>query len=101
MLAWNRLRIDPGEGSAVVDYRIQNGSVESRRVQIPDDVYSEVPRQWHRLSAEELSSLVMSNKVVAHWLTRRMGTFAVLRACSENIMGSDESRPENSAGMAA
>jgi hypothetical protein len=82
MLAWNRLRIDPGDGSTVVDYRIQSGSVECRKVQIADDNYSEVPRYWHRLSPEELSDLVMSNKVVAHWLTRRMGTFAVLRACS-------------------
>ena len=29
MLAFNRLRIDPGNGSPAVDYRIENGFVES------------------------------------------------------------------------
>jgi hypothetical protein len=84
MLACNRLRIDPGDGSKVVDYRIDHGRVESRRVQIPEDESFEGLRHWHRLSAEELTSLVMSNPVVAHWLTRRMGTFAVIQACSGN-----------------
>jgi hypothetical protein len=43
--------------------------------------------QWHRLSPKELSSLVMSNKVIARWLTRRMGMFAVIRACSGTNLG--------------
>jgi hypothetical protein len=30
MMAINTLRIDSGDGSGVVDYRIENGSVETR-----------------------------------------------------------------------
>ncbi len=33
MLAFNRLRIDPGKGSPAVDYRIENGFVESRTLE--------------------------------------------------------------------
>jgi hypothetical protein len=33
MLAFNRLRIDPGNGSPAVDYRIENGFVESRTLE--------------------------------------------------------------------
>ena len=96
MLAWNRLRIDAGDGSTAVDYRIENGGVESRRVQTQDGERSEPARRWHRLNPEELSSLVMSNKVVAHWLTRRMGTFAVLRACAGTNVGEGEGQQANS-----
>lgn len=91
MLAWNRLRIDLGDGSTAVDYRIEDGCVESRKLKVSEES-CEVRRAWHRLSPEELSSLVMSNKVVAHWLTRRMGLFAVIRACSGNIGGDDQAR---------
>jgi hypothetical protein len=82
MLAWNRLRIDCGNGSRAVDYRIENGSVESRSLRLRNDETVVARQQWHRLTPEELSSLVKSNQVLAQWLTRRMGVFAVVRACN-------------------
>ena len=94
MLSWNRLRIDSANGSRVVDYRIENGSVESRSLRLRDGETVMSAQQWHRLTPEELSSLVKSNPVLAQWLTRRMGVFAVVRACN------DEARA-GSVGMAA
>jgi hypothetical protein len=82
MLAWNRLRIDCENGSRVVDYRIENGSVESRSLRLRNGETVVAGQQWHRLTPEELSSLVKSNQVLAQWLTRRMGVFAVVRACN-------------------
>ena len=37
MLKCNRLRLDPGNGSPVVDYRIENGCVESRTLAQAED----------------------------------------------------------------
>jgi hypothetical protein len=74
MLACNRLRIDPGDGSPVVDYRIENGCVESRSL--------ETATEWHRLTPDELSSHVMAETVVAQWLHRRMGDRRLIRACA-------------------
>lgn len=97
MLSWNRLRIDSANGSRVVDYRIENGSVESRNLRLRDGATVVAAQQWHRLTPEELSSLVKSNPVLAQWLTRRMGVFAVVRACNTSA---DEAGA-GSVGMAA
>lgn len=72
MLACNRLRIELGNGSPVLDYRIERDRVEFRRLNM----------SWRHLTPEEISSHVRANTVVAEWLCRRMGLHKLLRACS-------------------
>jgi hypothetical protein len=81
MLAFNRLRIDPGEGSPAMDYRIEDGFVEKRLVESGSDASSE--DGWRRLTPEELSAHVITDTVVAHWLSRRMGVRRLIRACNQ------------------
>ena len=59
MLACNKLCIDPCDGSPVVDFRIENGCVETR-------AGLDSTQHWQRLTPEQLTSHVMSNSVVAH-----------------------------------
>jgi hypothetical protein len=75
MLASNKLCIDPCDGSPVVDFRIENGCVETR----PG---IDSTQHWQRLTPERLTSHVMSNTVVAQWLLGRMGVHRLVRACS-------------------
>src|SRR5262249_25742868 len=82
MLARNRLRIDPGDGSPAVDYRIENGFVESRTPAIE--------KQWQRLTPEQLTSRVMADTVVLRWLRHRIGVYRLIRACNQ-----DSSSPNN------
>jgi hypothetical protein len=84
MLACNRLRIDPGDGSPVVDYRIENGSVESRTLETAAESSTATAKEWQRLTLEQLSSHVMAETVVAHWLHRRMGVHRLIRACTQH-----------------
>ena len=80
MLACNRLRIDLGGGSRAVDYRIECGRVETRVLEsVPETGVIENP--WRRLTARELTSLVMADTVVARWLRHRMGIHYLIRAC--------------------
>ena len=91
MLTSNSLRIDRGDGSSVVDYRIENGSVETR---------TGTEGEWKRVTPEQLSAHVMSNTVVAQWLRRRMGLHRLLRACNESashVMNADRHYAENAA----
>jgi len=85
MLACNRLRIDPGNGSPVVDYRIEDGFVERRTLE-PHEARSTfaTEKQWQRLTPEQLSSRVMTDRTVAKWLLRRMGVHRLVRACSQD-----------------
>jgi len=87
MLTCDRLRIDPAGASTAVDYRITNGCVETRNLQLAEDGRFIVERDWHRLTPEQLSSLVMANALLAHWLTRRMGIFPVIQACTRHSSG--------------
>ena len=82
MLAWNKLRLEPGNGSKVEDYRIENGEVEMRSIDPERD--EESHRRWQRLTKEQLIAHVMSNTVVARWLQRRMGVHSLLRTCTPN-----------------
>src|SRR3989442_12403782 len=84
MLACNRLRIDPGDGSPVVDYRIENGSVESRTLETAAESSTATEKEWQRLTLEQLGSHVMADTVVAHWLHRRMGVIRLIRQCTHN-----------------
>jgi len=87
MLAFNRLRIDPGDDSPVVEYRIEKGRVESRILETPADAVIE--REWQQLTPEQLSSHVMADTVVARWLSRRMGIFPLIRACNQGAMSTN------------
>jgi len=80
MLACDTLRIDACDGSSATDYRIKDGSVETRILRAEDPaIYT-----WRQLSPEQLASLVTKDTVVAYWLRRRMGLHRLIRACSED-----------------
>jgi hypothetical protein len=100
MLECNRLRIDVGDGSTVLDYRIAGGSVQSRSLRVRDGKSPVVERDWHWLTPQQLNSLVKANKVLAHWLSRRMGIFKAVRACTDNSLLPDVAE-ERSRNMAA
>jgi hypothetical protein len=72
----NTLRIDPADGSAVIEYRIDREHVESRQVRNGRN------RNWERLSPEQLTAHVLAETVLAYWLRRRMGLHQLIRACS-------------------
>jgi hypothetical protein len=84
MLACNRLRIDLGDGSPVVDYRIESGHVESRTVDNAADRNGAVDTPWQRLTADQLSLHVMADTVVSRWLCRRMGMHQLIWACNDD-----------------
>jgi hypothetical protein len=96
MLAFNRLRVDSGDGSPVVDYRIENGSVESHVVgemnseQANGKERSDTENGWKRLTPEELSAHVLADTVVARWLSRRMGIFPLVQACQPDSSSNNE-----------
>ena len=95
MLAFNRLRIDPGNGSPAVDYRIENGFVESRTLETDATKRSRTlasEKQWQRLTPEQLTSRVMVDTVLLRWLRHRMGVYRMIRACNQ-----DSSSPNNPA----
>lgn len=97
MLTWNKLRIDPGNDAPGMDYRIENGCVESRMVDDEiDERGSSTEECWQRLTPQELSCLVTANPLVARWLSRRMGIRRVIRACNEPC---DEQSPSESKGL--
>jgi hypothetical protein len=90
MLACKRLRIDPCDGSPVVDYRIENGWVERHTL---ETVVTREER-WQRLTPEQLSCHVMANTVVAQWLSRRMGVHRLIRACNPSTKDEMQERTE-------
>ena len=91
MLAPNILRLDPGDGSPVVDYRIDNGRVESRALGTsPGPEGTE--KNWRQLTPEELTFHVLGGTIVARWLSRRIGIFGLIRACSPSTQDSGETR---------
>lgn len=77
----NKLRIDPNDGTAVEEYRIENDGVE-RRILSASGCPS-VDSRWQRLLPEQLASHIMASTVVAHWLERRMGIHGLIRACNQ------------------
>ena len=84
MLACNGLRIDPCDGSPVVEYRIENGCVEGRTLEAAVKEGTATEKQWQRLMPEQLSSHVMANSAVGHWLVSRMGVHRLIRACNSS-----------------
>jgi hypothetical protein len=87
MLEFNRLRIDQGDGSAAIDYRIEAGRIESRAVQ------NGVEKPWQRLTPEDVRHHVMADTMLARWLRRRMGIHQLIRACQpdSSVFGGSES----------
>ena len=92
----NKLRIDPNDGSPVVEYRVENGCLERRIIGASAELSAALDGQWQRLTREQLASHVSANRVVAHWLSRRFGIHALIRACSKSSSsasnGTGESR---------
>jgi hypothetical protein len=64
-----------------VDYRIENGCVESRTLEKAAEGGTTTKKQWQRLTPEQLISHVKADTVVAQWLHRRMGLHRLIRAC--------------------
>jgi hypothetical protein len=83
MLACNRLRIDPGDGSPIAEYRIGNGWVEGRTLGTAE-CGTTTDQRWQRLTPEQLTSHVMEGTVVARWLRKRMGLHSLVRACTSS-----------------
>ncbi len=90
MLACKRLRIDPCDGSPVVDYRIENGCVESRTLETAAEGGATTEERWQRLTPEQLISHAMADTVVAQWLCRRMGVHRLIRACASSANEAQE-----------
>ena len=90
MLACNTLRITRDDDSAVADYRIEDDRVESRILYTATEGSSATENRWYRLTAEQLSSHIMRDTVVARWLHRRMGVHPLIRACSQHFSSANE-----------
>jgi hypothetical protein len=84
MLAFNRLRIDHGDGCPAVEYRIEDDHVHSRVLGSATERSGAIEAAWERLTPEELRSHVMADTVVARWLSRRMGVHRLIRACNQD-----------------
>lgn len=82
-MACNKLRIDPNDGSSVLEYRIEDGQVERRTVETPALEGAATEPQWQQLTTAQLASHVMANTVVAYWLSRRLGIYSLLRAAGQ------------------
>jgi len=82
-MACNKLRIDPNDGSQVVEYRVENGRVERRTVENPAPETTAREAEWQELSPEQLTSHVVAKTVVAYWLYRRLGIFSLLWATGQ------------------
>lgn len=83
MLVCNRLRIEPRDGSPIVDYRIENGRVEHRTLETAAEHGTAIEMQWQRFTPEELTSHILGNTVVAHWLCHRLRAHSLIRAYSQ------------------
>ena len=103
MLAFNRLRIDPGNGSPAVDYRIENGFVESRTLETGSTKRSTltIEKQWQRLTPEQLTSRLMADSLLLRWLRQRMGVYRLIRACNQGSSSPNNPAPERSHRTAA
>ena len=84
MFAFNRLRIDPGDGCPGVEYRIEDDQVDSRFLDRAAERSGAIEAPWQRLTPEQLRSHVMADTAVARWLCRRMGVHRLIRACNQD-----------------
>ena len=73
------LRLEAVTGDPMLEYRIENGRIEVRKLQ---PKYSNDPEpEWQLMSPEQLRMHVERKTVVAAWLERRLGWQRLLRAC--------------------
>ena len=80
-LGSRRLRLEAGNGSAAKEYRIEDGNVEVRALDLEGGSQRHAGSDWWRLTPEQLSIHVERNTVVAQWLERRLGWRRLLQAC--------------------
>jgi len=100
-MSWNKglalrmtcrtLRIDRNDGSPVEEYRVENGRVEHRTLLAAAERSATVDDPWQRLTRDQLAAHVMANTVVAHWLSRKFGLHALIRACNKSTSASNGS----------
>ena len=93
----NTLRIDPNDSSPVTEYRVENGRVEHRTLPKAAQGSATSAEQWQRLTRDQLTSHVIANTVLAHWLSRKFGLHALIRACNKSSSplskGTTDSQP--------
>jgi hypothetical protein len=85
-----RLRLEPGNGSPIKEYRIENGIVEARTLDPNGQPDPQTGGDWEQLTPDQLAVHVERNTVVAQWLQRRLGWRRLLWAC----MSQEPSLPE-------
>jgi hypothetical protein len=77
------LRLEPGDGSPITEYSIENGTVSVRTVDLNrgSDQDQELETGWEQLTPEQLRFHVERHTVVAEWLKRRIGWRRLLTEC--------------------
>jgi len=85
-MAYNRFRIDPNDGSDVIEYRIDDFCVERRTGEgcTRDGVYQEA--EWERLTPNQLFTEIMTCAAFAYWLYQGLGSQMLLHACSPTLL---------------
>ena len=91
-----KLRIDLNNGSAALEYRIEDGRVEHRSANTLPERNAEDEVKWERLTPEALRSHVMTRSVVAYWLSHRLGIDALRRACGYALLSAGDEASERS-----
>jgi hypothetical protein len=99
MVACNRLRIEPADGSPPIDYRIVDRGVETRILRASEGMV-EAQGQWQLLTPEELNSR-MTHTVVARWLRDRMGIYRLARVCNRHVSSANSGVEDSSGPVAA
>lgn len=93
-MACNKLRIDPNDGSPVLEYRIGDGWVERRTLVTPAPESVAAGVQWQRLTPDQLAGHIIANTVVAHWLGHRLGVRTLLSSLGPHFQSAGDERPE-------
>lgn len=70
----NLLRISSENGSPVNEYRIHQGQIEFRSLDIHDPPVSLSSEQWQSLDVADIQFHFVLKTVVAQWLIERLGT---------------------------
>ena len=73
------LRLETADGTAMEEYRIDQGAVEVRCL----SGLGEHDSDWRRLTPAQLRDHVNRKTLLAQWLERRLGWRRLLRACLE------------------